>query len=73
MAARVVDGSNKQTNGRVNYIIGVRSTKHVKLSYSLAIGKQAPAVGFPTSETVSPTPKKHSELPTNRTRRCAVT
>ena len=50
MAARVVDGSDKQTNGRVSYIVGVRSTKsmkHVKLGYSLAIGKQAPAVGFP--------------------------
>lgn len=41
MAARAVDGSDKQTNGRVSYI--------------------APAVGFPTSETVSPTPKRHSK------------
>ena len=64
MAARAVDGSDKQTNGRVSYIVGVRSTKsmkHVKLGYSLAIWKQAPAVGFPTSETVSPTPKRHSK------------
>ena len=47
--------------------VDVKSTKlmkHVKLGYSLAIEKQAPAVGFPTCETISPSvpnPKRHSK------------